>query len=249
MVRNLLEEKSVAIDCLAETTRHFGEDTSVVVVDVIRSTTVAATILQSGHRCFFAPTVEAAFLLKKRLLKPLFVGEVGGNMPYGFDYGNSPLAIENYPKSRPIILVSSSGIPLLYSLRNSNSVYVACLRNFGATITHLSETCKHVVLLGAPTRNEFREEDKLCCSWIAAGLIKFGFDCEDQKTLQLVNDWKDKTADVCCQGNSAKYLIETGQEEDLEFITKHVNDLDLVLSIRKDEIVKIPKITKGLDGN
>jgi len=50
---------------------------------------------------------------------------------------------------------------------------------------------------------------------------------------------------VCCQGNSAKYLIETDQETDLEFITKHVNDLDLVLSIRNNEIVKVPKTTRG----
>jgi 2-phosphosulfolactate phosphatase len=239
-----LDKKSVAIDCLAVTSRNYGEDTAVVVVDVIRSTTVATTILQSGHRCFFAPTVEAAFLLKRRISNALLVGEVGGNMPYGFDYGNSPIDIESYPKTRPIILVSSSGIPLLYSLRNNGSVYVSCLRNCNATINYLTEKYKHAVLLGAPTRNEFREEDKLCCSWIASGLIDSGFVCVDQKTLDLVNNWKDKPVDVCCQGNSAKYLIETGQETDIEFITKHVNDLDLVSSIRKNEIVKVPKTTR-----
>ena len=240
-----MDKKSVVIDCVAVTSENYGDDTAVVVVDVIRSTTVATTIIQSGHRCFFAPTVESAFLLKKRLSNSLLVGEVGGNMPYGFDYGNSPINIENYPKTRPIILVSSSGIPLLYSLRNNSSVYVSCLRNCNATITYLTEKYTHAVLLGAPTRNEFREEDKLCCSWIASGLINSGFVCEDQKTLDLVNNWKDKPVNVCCQGNSAKYLIETDQETDLEFITKHVNDLDLVLSIRNNEIVKVPKTTRG----
>ncbi len=166
---------------------------------------------------------------------------MGGNMPYGFDFGNSPVAIENYPKLRPVVLVSSSGIPLLCSLQNSSSLYVACLRNCNATISYLSKTYSHVMLLGAPTRNEFREEDKLCCSWIAAGLIKPGFDYENQKTMQLINNWKDKPVNVCCTGNSAKYLIETGQKADLDFIVTRVNDLDMVFNVKGNEIIRKPR--------
>ncbi len=161
-------------------------------------------------------------------------------MPYGFDYKNSPVDIRKYPDNfRPAIIVSSSGIPLLYSLRNCCSLYVACLRNYGATVNHLAGRFDNVKLFGAPTRGEFREEDKLCCAWIAAGLMKAGFTCEDAKTLQLVNNWKDKPVTVCGEGNSAKYLIETRQKKDLNFILKHVNDLNYALSVKGNEIVKI----------
>jgi 2-phosphosulfolactate phosphatase len=235
-----LSGKTVAIDCVSESSKCYGSVCAVVVVDVIRSITVAATAVASGRRCFFAPSVEEALFLAKRLDKPLLVGEVGGNMPYGFDVNNSPVEIENRKDvSRPIVMVSSSGMPLLYSLRNCNSVFVACLRNYGATVNHLVDRYKHVEVLGAPTRGEFREEDKLCCAWIANGLMKAGYAPEDDKTNELVKLWKDKPVGVCAEGKSAEYLRKTGQIEDLNFILRHVDDLNLSLAIKKDEIVKI----------
>jgi 2-phosphosulfolactate phosphatase len=234
-----LPPKVVAIDCLAECSKQYDKETAIVVIDVIRSTTVAATVVESGRRCFFAPTTEAAILLKHRLYKPLLVGEVGGNMPYGFDFKNSPVDVKKYPdKSRPVIIVSTSGIPLLYSSKNCGSVLVACLRDYSATVKHLARHYNNVKLLGAPTRGEFREEDKLCCAWIAAGLIEAGFTCADAKTLQLVNNWKIKPVTVCGEGNSARYLIETRQKKDLNFILKHVDDLNYALIVEGDEIIK-----------
>ena len=236
----IVSRKSVAIDCLAESPHHYGEGCAVVVVDVIRSITVAATAVESGRRCFFAPSVEAALLLARRLDSPLLVGEVGGNMPYGFDINNSPVEIESRRDiSRPAILVSSSGLPLLYSLRNCNSVYVACLRNYGATVNHLVGRYSYVTVLGSPTRGEFREEDQLCCAWIAAGLVKAGYTPEDDKTIEIVNRWKDKPVKVCAEGKSAEYLRKSGQLRDLEFILRHVNDLDMTLVVRNDEITRI----------
>ena len=234
--------KSVAIDCLVDNSlHHYDEGCAAVVIDVIRSITVVATIVDSGRRCFFAPSVEAAFLLAKRLDNPLLVGEMGGSMPYGFDITNSPVEIESRKDiSRPAILVSSSGIPLLYSLRGGNSAYVACLRNYGSTIKHLSGHYNRVLVLGAPTRGEFREEDQLCCAWIAAGLIKAGYINEDKKTLDIVNRWKDMPVTVCGEGKSGEYLRRTGQIKDLDFILRHVNDLNLPLMIKNDEIVKAP---------
>jgi 2-phosphosulfolactate phosphatase len=234
-----LTRKSVAIDCLSESSHHYGEECAVVVVDVIRSITVAATVVESGRRCFFAPSVEAALLLAKGLDRPLLVGEMGGSMPYGFDANNSPVEIENRQDIfRPAIIVSSSGIPLLCSLRNRNSVYVACLRNYGAMVNYLAGLYNHIEVLGAPTRGEFREEDQLCCAWIAAGLMKAGYAPKDDKTAELVNRWKDKSVKVCGEGKSAEYLRKTGQTKDLDFILKHVNDLNLPLTIKDDEIIK-----------
>jgi 2-phosphosulfolactate phosphatase len=237
----MVSGKSVSIDCLTESLHHYGEGCAVVVVDVIRSITVAATAVESGRRCFFAPSVEAALLLAKRLNRPLMVGEMGGSMPYGFDINNSPVEIESRRDiSRPAILVSSSGIPLLCSLRNCDSVFVACLRDYGAIVNHLFGLYSRVSVLGAPTRGEFREEDQLCCAWIAAGLMKAGYAPEDDKTAEIVDRWKDKPVTVCAEGKSAEYLRRTGQIKDLDYILKHVNDLNSPLAVKNDEIVKAP---------
>jgi 2-phosphosulfolactate phosphatase len=232
--------KIVAIDCLSESVAPVDKGCAVVVIDVIRSITVASTAVASGRRCFFAPSVEDAFLLAKRLDNPLLVGEVGGSMPYGFEMNNSPVEIElRKDVLRSAIMVSSSGIPLLYSLRNSDSVFVACLRNCNATINYLARLYNSVVILGAPTRGEFREEDQLCCAWIADGLLRAGFSPKDDKTLAIVNFWKNKPVKVCGEGKSAEYLKRSGQIKDLNFILERVNDLNLVLSAENDEIVSV----------
>ncbi len=230
----------MAIDCLAESSKTYDKKSAVVVIDVIRSMTVAATAIESARRCFFAPSVEAAFALAKRLDRSLLVGEVGGKMPFGFDINNSPVEIEKRQDiDRSAIVVSSSGMPLLYSLRDCSSVYVACLRNYGATVDHLAGLYDYIEILCAPTLGEFREEDKLCCSWIASGLMKAGYSCKDDKTLELVNEWRDKPVTVCAEGKSAEYLRKSGQIRDLDFILKHVNDLSLPLVVKNDEIVKV----------
>jgi 2-phosphosulfolactate phosphatase len=232
-------KKTVAVDCISEVVHPFAEGCAFVVIDVIRSITVAATAVESGRKCFFAPSVEAAFLLAKHFDSPLLVGEMGGSMPHGFDMNNSPVEIEiRKDIFRPAIMVSSSGIPLLYSLRDYKSVYVACIRNYCATIKHLAGLYSRVVVLGAPTRGEFREEDQLCCAWIADGLIKTGFVAEDNRTAAIVNNWKDKPVTVCGEGKSAEYLRRSGQVKDLDFILSHVNDLNSALSIKNYEIVK-----------
>lgn len=234
-----MSRKSVTIDCLAKSNKQYAASCAVVVIDVIRSITVAATIIESGRRCFFAPSVEAALILAKKLDRPLLVGEIGGSMPYGFDINNSPVDIESRKDiSRPAIIVSSSGIPLLCSLKNCDSVYVACLRDYGATVKHLSGLYTEVEVLGAPTRGEFREEDQLCCAWIAAGLIEAGFVPIDDKTAQFVSQWKNKPVKVCAEGKSAEYLRKTNQTKDLDFILKRVNDLYSTLKIKNDEIVE-----------
>jgi phosphosulfolactate phosphohydrolase-like enzyme len=70
--------------------------------------------------------------------------------------------------------------------------------------------------------------------------MKAGYTLEDDKTTELVNRWKDEPAKVCAEGNSAKYLRETGQARDLDFILTHVNDLNFALTVKNDEIVKTP---------
>src|ERR1700737_630953 len=102
--------KSVVIDCFPENVELYREGYAVVVIDVIRATTVAITAAAMGRRCFPVPSVEAAWQLKPSLDNSLLVGEIAGTIPEGFDMNNSPVDMAaRTDVSRPIILVSSSG--------------------------------------------------------------------------------------------------------------------------------------------
>ena len=101
-------------------------------------------------------------------------------------------------------------------IRRSDSAYVACFRNYSATIDYLAENHDSVVLIGAGTRGEFREEDQMCCAWIADGLIESGFVPEDATTRRLVERWRGAPEDAFLMSRSVEYLRRSGQLRDLE---------------------------------
>jgi 2-phosphosulfolactate phosphatase len=232
--------KTVVIDCFPESAARYVDDHAIVAVDVIRATTTATTAVALGRRCFPVPSLEAALPLAARLDNPLLVGELGGNMPYGFDLTNSPAALAaRADVSRPMILLSTSGTKLITDARASQGVYIGSLRGHSALAEHLAGEHERIAVLGAGTRGEFREEDQLCCAWIAERLLQHGYKPERSDTERLVERWSGSLPDVIGVSNSADYLRQTGQTEDLDFILAHVDDLSAVFRLEGDEIVKI----------
>jgi len=228
----------VAIDFLPGSVERYRSGYAVVAIDVIRATTTLATGMAAGRRCFAAPGIDAALEVASRLRQPLLAGEVGGNMPFGFDMTNSPAALAlRRDIERPMVLVSSSGTQLIHNARACDAAYIACFRNFEAIAAHVAERHERVAVIGAGTRGEFREEDQMCCAWIAARLVAAGYTPTDSRTQEIMDRWKDQPAGACTISKSAAYLTATRQLEDLDFVLSHVNDLDAVLVLEGDEIV------------
>src|SRR5436190_1524775 len=99
-------ERIVAIDFTPESVERYRDGYAVVAIDVIRATTTLITASAQGRRCYVAPSVEAAVARAAALEHPLLAGEVGGNMPFGFDLTNSPAAIAaRTDVERPMVLV------------------------------------------------------------------------------------------------------------------------------------------------
>jgi 2-phosphosulfolactate phosphatase len=231
--------KTVVVDCFPESVQAHRNTDAIVAVDVIRATTTAVTASSLGRRCFPAPSIEAAVPLAARLADPLLVGELGGNMPYGFHLQNSPVELEaRIDIERPMILLSTSGTKLICAAGPTQAMYVACLRNYSAQVAHLAAHHQSVAVIGAGARGEFREEDQLCCAWIAEGLVRAGYQPQDERTASIVERWSGAPVDAIVDGKSAQYLRCTGQQRDLDFILTHVDDLDDVYRFIGDEVVK-----------
>ena len=218
---------------------------ALVAIDVIRATTTAVTAISMGRECYFAPTLEAAFDMASRLPNALLAGEIGGDMPFGFDLTNSPaqLALRS-DVSRPLVLLSSSGTRLMHEIRHSDSAYLACFRNYSATIDCLVKNHDAVTLIGAGTRGECREEDQMCCSWIADGLIKSGFDPVDEITVRLAERWRSAPPDAFLMSKSVAYLHRSGQLDDLEFILSHFDDVDSAGKVSANKVTPFAVATE-----
>ena len=231
---------TVIIDSFPESAERYRDGYAVVVVDVIRATTTATTALSLGRRVFPAQTTDEASRIASRLKEPLMVGELGGNMPFGFDLTNSPAQIVKLRDvHRPMVLISSSGTQLLLGAVGAEAVYISCFRNFSAVAHYLNGRHQRVAVLGAGTRGQFRREDQMGCAWVAEKLVGLGYFPETEATSRYISHWSGKSPEEIRSGRSAAYLKQSGQEEDLEFVLGHIDDLKTVPSLINGELMHV----------
>lgn len=241
--------RTVTIDCLPDSAEKYHGTHAVVAVDVIRATTTAVTALHLGRKVYVAQDSDEAFIVAEDLIDPLLIGEMGGNVPYGFHMTNSPVlvsALARVPvgdftdEARPIVLVSSSGTRLMLgAAKGCEAVYLGCLRNFTALASYLDGHHDHIAIIGAGTRGVFRREDQLLCSWLAGRLLEAGFEAGNDQTTELIARWAKAGVEVIRGGRSAEYLRESGQSHDLEFIVHHVDDVDVVPKLEGHQLTVV----------
>ena len=236
---------SVIIDSFPASNGRYLADYAIVAIDVIRASTTVVTAAASGRRCFPVTSVEEAMQKRAEFPDCLLAGEVAGIKPEGFDLNNSPANLARRSElHRPLVLLSSSGTKLMVESCACQAAYVACLRNYKAVAAHIGRRHERIALLGASTQGEFREEDQLCCAWIADELARFGHQPENQRTLNLIEQWRRAAVRACASGNSAAYLRRSGQLDDLNFILAHVNDVPLACRLVNGEVLPITVVSE-----
>jgi 2-phosphosulfolactate phosphatase len=240
--------RTVIVDCFPESASRYREGYAVVAIDVVRATTTAITAAALGYRCFPVASAGAALTLAGRLDNPLLAGEQCGIMPSGFEINNSPAALAGRTdRHRPVVLVSSSGTRLCEAVSQCEAAFLACLRNYTAAARHLAHRFRRIAVIGAGTRDEFREEDQMCCAWIAGLLLDAGYEPKDDMTARIVERWRGAQANKWTDGNSAGYLRRSGQIGDLHFILSHVDDLQAAFSLRNGEVLMEPVTRANAD--
>lgn len=232
---------TVVIDCFPSSVDRYRSGYAIVAIDVIRATTMAITAVALGRRCFVADTLGAARSMASRLPHPLLSGELAGDMPSGFHMNNSPaqLSLRN-DLHRPMVLLSSSGTKLMCNAaRCASAVHLASFRNFTAVAREIAYRYERVAVIGAGSRSQFREEDQMCCAWVAEALIDRGYSAENAFTLEVTRQWHGAPPSACASGNSAAYLRRSNQSYDLDFILAHIDDLDGSYALQGDEVVTV----------
>jgi 2-phosphosulfolactate phosphatase len=230
-------QRSVTIDYLPESVSRYQTGWAVVAIDVIRATTTAITAAAAGRRCFPAPTVEAAIAVARTLDHPVLAGEFGGSIPVGFEANNSPAEFARRTDiHRPAVLVSSSGTRVIHAASKCEATYLACFRCYSVLAGYLAPRHSRVALIGAGTKGEFREEDQICCAWIAHALIGLGFTAGSALTAEVVRRWRGAPPHACLCSRSVDFLKRTGQSRDLGFILAHIDDLNQVFQVRDGEV-------------
>ena len=139
---------------------------SVAIIDVLRAFTTAAVAIANGaSQITMVGTVEEALKLRAIGVGHVCIGEVGGQAPPGFDFGNSPFEIKDVDfTGKNIIQRTSAGTQGIVAASHAKHLYAASLITANATARSLrSKNPDHVTLV-AMGKNavERTDEDELC---------------------------------------------------------------------------------------
>ncbi len=114
-------------------------DAAVVVIDVLRATTVHEALLSGGAGAIYPVADFAAGVeLRDKLGSARLIGEIGALPPPEADFGNSPtefasLNVEGWT----VVHVTSNGTRALLGAESAVQVYSGCLRNLSLTVERI----------------------------------------------------------------------------------------------------------------
>jgi phosphosulfolactate phosphohydrolase-like enzyme len=221
--------------------RHFDAD-AIVCMSVMLSSTALVTAVAQGRRAFVAGSEAEARSRAATLPDACLMGSLDGAPLEGFECLDSPTALLRQPLTRPLVLFAPPGTDLIVNAAECGRVLVASFRNMSATARQLANS-QRVALLGAGRREEFSCEDQMAAAWIAVRMAGDGFEPADPRSAALIQRWRDIEPSLAGWGNSAELLRRAGRADDLDFVLRHQDDVDLPCFYRAGEVLTPARAT------
>ena len=111
---------------------------AVIVLDILRATTVHAALFSGGAAAVYpVDNFAAAVALREVLPGSRLIGEIGALPPPEADFGNSPTEFDAIDvRDWNIAHVTSNGTRALVASLGADAVFSGCLRNMSATLEH-----------------------------------------------------------------------------------------------------------------
>jgi len=203
----------------------------VVIIDVFRAFSLECYLYSMGAKLVRpVGTVEEARKLKDKHSEWLLVGERGGRICEGFDFGNSPSSItEEQICEKEIIHTTSAGTQGIVNAVNADKIIAGCLANAKAVAEYIRKENPKVVSLvcmGNAGRS-IANEDELCARYIKSLLENEPLSDIDEQILRLKTNGAEHFFN--------KEMQEVFPEQDFWLCTKY-DIFPFVLEIQKDEL-------------
>ena len=145
-----------------------------LVVDLLRASTQITTFFDIGGEVLLPATeVAAAMELKDQLGSDWkLMGERGGLIVPGFDFGNSPLELSQNGGAQNAIITTSNGTSaLMRAASDCAEVRVACARNAEAAAWEAICVGTKVGIIAAGRNGEFAMEDTVCAGMLVEKML------------------------------------------------------------------------------
>lgn len=161
-----------------------------LVIDVLRATTTAVTLLEQGAaELLLTRTTEAALAVRETVPDVLLAGERGGLTIPGFDLGNSPVEVSGAAVAgRRVVMTTTNGtIAAHRAAQTARHVVLAALVNAHAVARHaLAVASEEIAIVCAGTDGRVGLDDVYAAGVIAEYLLALGdFGVDDGARIAL----------------------------------------------------------------
>lgn len=214
------------------------ENKIVVVIDMLRATSVITTALNNGcNKVMPFLTVEEAFDFCKNSVTPCVLGgERRALKIEGFDFSNSPLEYtSDKVKDKTVVITTTNGTRAIKGASKAHRIFIGSMLNAKAVTQVLKKLDKDVVFVNAGTYGEFSMDDFICAGYM----------------INLLNT--NNNQDLSDIAFTAKYIYENNKDI-VSFIknARHFSVLkslqleeDLAYCTKKDIISIVPEFKDG----
>ncbi|KYH34346.1 putative 2-phosphosulfolactate phosphatase [Clostridium tepidiprofundi DSM 19306] len=205
---------------------------SVVVIDMLRATSVIVTAIKNGCREVIPVlTIDEALSLAQKYKDIILGGERNAVKIKGFHCSNSPLEYkEDVVKGKRLVITTSNGTRAIRGASDGDNIFIGSMLNGKAVAHRLKEVGQDVVIINAGTNGEFSIDDFICSGYIISCLkecLEGNIELTDiASTAYHIYSSHTDIISFIKYAKHYKTITDLGLKEDLEYCcSKDVTDV------------------------
>jgi len=210
----------------------------VVVIDMLRATSVITTALANGaEKVIPVLTVEESFKIAESLNNDVILGgERRAVKIDGFHMSNSPLEYTRKEvEGRTVILSTTNGTKAINNCLEADKIYIGCMLNAKAVADKLIELDKDVVFVNAGTLGKFSIDDFICAGYMIS--------CLSENSKAVMSDLAFTAKYVYDNNNNVLDYIRNARHYE---VLKSLNlEADIQYCVKKDLFSIVPEYKDG----
>lgn len=202
---------------------------TVVVIDVLRATSVITSALKNGAK-EVAVAVEIEEAMKLKNDKSLLGGERNGLKIEGFDLSNSPLEYKKeVVEGKRIIITTTNGTKAINKSKGASNIYIGSMLNGNAVAKKIANEGKDTIIICSGTHGKFSLDDFICAGKIIYGVsteIEIEMDDFAATSFMAYRDNKHDMLSYVKMAKHFRYLDSIGYGEDIKYcFTEDITDI------------------------
>lgn len=217
------------------------EDKNVVIIDVLRATSVIANALNIGAlKIKTVASIEDAFFQKANYPELILGGERNAQKIAGFDLGNSPLEYSREKiANKTVLLCTTNGTQAVEKSKRAKRILAASFLNLKSVTDYLINIKEDTVVICSGTNGNFSLDDGLCAGLLLHELRKSKTISTNDFGELLLLPFENKNFDLkdtLKKASHSKYLESKGYGSDIHYCLD-INRLNILPIWKNDGFI------------